>query len=272
MNFAAPLRRELSVRALQYAQQRRLPHSLSYGEAPAVCFPTVRDDHGNFFPASYRAILADPAWKRRLKKVHTQGRRNLPSSDHGGWRELDSCNSSDALLMNIFCHPTAIRSGAASLLGCEGCARPLFGYRARVPLITGHSDRTEIDMRLGNLLVEAKLTESDFQSASHQVMENYRDFSDVFDSAQLPRTEKKFLCYQLLRNVLAAHALGCSFCVLLDARRPDLLEAWYAVMRAVQPIDLRTRLRVLTWQELASALPRTLQAFLALKYGIDPSM
>ena len=271
MNFAAPLRRELSERALHYAQQRSLPHSQSYGEAPAICFPTVHDDHGNFFPASYRAILADPAWKRRLKKVHTQGRRNLPASDHGRWRELDSCNSSDALLMNIFCHPSAIRNGAASLLGCDPSARPSFGYRARVPLITGLSDRTEIDMRLGDLLVEAKLTESDFQTATHKAMQSYRDFPEVFEQGRLPQTEKKFLSYQLLRNVLAAHALECSFCVLLDARRPDLLEAWYAVMRAVRPVVLRTRLRVLTWQELASVLPTTLQAFLDVKYGIDPA-
>jgi hypothetical protein len=42
---------------------------------------------------------------------------------------------------------------------------PEFGFRARVPLANGKFDRTEVDMRLGDLLIEAKLTESNFQRA-----------------------------------------------------------------------------------------------------------
>jgi hypothetical protein len=123
-------------------------------------------------------------------------------------------------------------------------------------------------MRLGNLLVEAKLTESNFQRAEKRVLVAYRDFLEVFDHEQLPQTDSHYLSYQLLRNVLAAHALRCSFCVLLDARRPDLIDAWYAVMKCVKPVELRTALKVLTWQELAQVLPAKLQAFLASKYGI----
>ena len=183
--------------------------------------------------------------------------------------ELDSCNSSDALLMNIFCHPRVSRNATAfALLGVEAGAMPYFGYRAKVPLTSGGFDRTEVDMQLGNLLIEAKLTETDFQRADKRVLAKYRDFLDVFDDERLPQTEGHYLSYQLLRNVLAAHALHCSFCVLLDARRPDLKEAWYRVMKCVKPIELRTALRVLTWQELARTLPQKLQAFLAVKYGI----
>ena len=76
--------------------------------------------------------------------------------------------------------------------------------------------------------------------------------------------------YQLIRGVLAAHATGGSFCVLCDARRPDLIENWYSVMRAVRSCVLRCRLQLLTWQELAAVLPRSLQKFLAAKYGITP--
>lgn len=126
-------------------------------------------------------------------------------------------------------------------------------------------------MRIGDLLVEAKLTEGDFQKADKRVLETYRDFRDIFDTDPLPQTERHYLSYQLLRNVMAAHHLGCAFCVLLDARRPDLIEAWYAVMRCVRPVDLRTRLRILTWQELAAALPGSLQNFLTQKYGIEPA-
>ena len=271
MNFASNLRGELSARAQRYARSQGLPHCLSYGEMPAVCFVPHDNEarHGNFMPESYRAILSNPAWRQRLSKVHTLGRRSLPKTERGRWMELDSCNSSDALLMNVFCHPRVSRSATAfALLGLEAGGAPYFGYRAKVPLGGGRSDRTEVDMRVGNLLVEAKLTEADFQRAHKKVLCNYRDFLDVFDEELLPQTEGHYLSYQLLRNVLAAHALQCSFCVLLDARRPDLADAWYAVMRCVKPVGLRTALRVLTWQELAQALPPKLQEFLAIKYGI----
>ena len=74
--------------------------------------------------------------------------------------------------------------------------------------------------------------------------------------------------YQLIRGVLAAYATGGSFCVLCDARRPDLIESWYSVMRAVRSCVLRCRLQLLTRQELAAVLPKSLQKFLAAKYGI----
>jgi len=84
----------------------------------------------------------------------------------------------------------------------------------------------------------------------------------------LPRLQDKYASYQLIRNVLAAHALGLSFCVILDSRRPDLIEAWYAIMRCVRDSELRTRCQVLTWQELSEVLPREVRQFLNEKYGI----
>src|ERR1700680_965533 len=121
---------------------------------------------------------------------------------------------------------------------------------------------------MGNLLLEAKLTENDFQTAEKNVLFAYRDFLEVFDCRQLPQTERRYLSYQLLRNVLAAYALQCSFCVLIDARRPDLRDAWYAVMRCVKPVELRTRLRIATWQEVSQAVSPKVQACLEAKYGI----
>jgi hypothetical protein len=271
VNFASALRNQLAESALKYAKAHAVRHALSYGEMPAVCFPAEDDDssHGNFLQGSYKAILSKPGWRRRLAKVHTLGRRSLPATAEGGWKELDSCNSSDALLMNIFCHPGITRDeGTLAALGLAAGGEPIFGYRARVPLTNGRVDRTEVDMKLGCLLVEAKLTEGDFRKAEKRVLAEYRDFDEVFDRDELPQTESHYLSYQLLRNVLAAYALQGSFCVLLDARRPDLMEAWYAVMRCVKPVALRTALRVMTWQELARALPPRLQLFLAVKYGI----
>jgi hypothetical protein len=172
--------------------------------------------------------------------------------------------------MNVFCYPGVLREGRVSaMLDVKGRAVPQFGFRARVPLASGKFDRTEVDLQLGDLLIEAKLTESDFQKAPKAAVRAYRDFGEVFDQDELPQTESYFLSYQLIRNVLAAHAFGCAFCVLTDARRPELIEAWYAVMKCMRPVDLRLRCKVLTWQELAKALPPSLREFLGEKYGID---
>jgi hypothetical protein len=193
---------------------------------------------------------------------------------------------------------------------------PVFGWKARVPLASGKFDRTEVDLRWGDLLVEAKLTEGDFQTRAARIVQGYRDFDTVFERELLPRVELRaarrrtavefaeeftqeweepaadelaalefqsdivvrarkaepaeagYASYQLIRNVLAAYAEGCSFCVVHDARRPDLCEAWYAVLAAVKSAEMRTRCKVLTWQELAAWVPEPLQAFLDLKYGI----
>ena len=174
---------------------------------------------------------------RRLRKTHTSARGALPRNDRGFWSELDSSNSSDALLMNVFCFPGVFEGVRAfSLLGLESGAAPEFGFKARVPLLGGRFDRTEVDMRLGSMLVEAKLTESDFQTREKTIVESYRDFAKVFDRKALPVGREswsrqrgsetratRYVSYQLIRNVLAAQANDCSFCVLCDARRPDLL-------------------------------------------------
>jgi hypothetical protein len=268
--YAAALRCELSVRNEAYAKTHGLKHQVSYGSQPVVCYEPDGRTHGNFLPETYRAILANPLWARRLKKAHTSARTALPRTDRGFWGELDSSNSSDALLMDIFCCPGVFDDGRVfSLLGLEVGAVPEFGFRARVPLLGDKFDRTEVDMRLGSLLVEAKLTEADFQTRAKAIVETYHDFAEVFDRKALPKTQDGYLSYQLIRNVLAARATDCACCVLCDARRPDLLQAWYEVMRCVRPVDLRLRCKVLTWQELAAALPRRLQEFLADKYGIS---
>ena len=140
----------------------------------------------------------------------------------------------------------------------------------RVPLLSEATERTEVDMKLGNMLFEAKLTESDFQIQRAELVEQYRDLSDVFESRQLPKVKRNYVSYQLIRNVLAAHALNFDFCTLLDARRPDLLEGWYGIVRCIRFAALRARCKVLTWQELTPSLPAALQRFLSVKYGIVP--
>jgi hypothetical protein len=309
---ATQLRQELAWRNRRWARGR--PHVESYGEEPVVVYFPEGNRHGNFFDPAYAAIVSRPEWMRRFNKVHAQGRRAMPkplADPARRWRELDSCMSSDALLMNVFCTPGVVESVAVrSALGVESGVMPEFGWKARVPLCNGLMDRTEVDMRLGSLLVEAKLTESDFQTRKADIVEAYRDFEVVFERELLPRAripvgrrkeavefpedysqeyeppavetvatlldhrppvvavEPGYESYQLIRNVLAAYAQACSFCVVHDERRPDLREAWFKIMAAVRSAEMRVRLKVLTWQELAALLPEELQRFLDAKYGI----
>jgi hypothetical protein len=268
--YSSRLRSELCARNAAFAKEGGLAHVESYGDTPVIVYAPAADGqrHGNFIASSYREILKRAEWSKRLTKVHTSARRALPAAGRR-WRELDSSTSSDALLMNIFCCPgVCSRPGVASILGTETTDVPQFGYKARVPLLQGRSDRTEIDMKLGGLLVEAKLTENDFQKKNRSRVESYRDLEAVFNVRELPRSGEQYISYQLIRNVLAAQASGMSFCVIADARRPDLIEAWHTIMRCVRHAELRTRCKVLTWQELGFVLPGKLQRFLDVKYGI----
>ena len=186
--FASELRRELGLRNRRWARGRA--HVESYGNPPVIVYSPEHARHGNFFDPAYAAIAARPEWMRRFDKIHAQGRA-LPKPESGRrWRELDSSMSSDALLMNIFCAPGVAEAPAVRrALGVDGDDPPVFGWKARVPLGSGHFDRTEVDMQWGRLLVEAKLTESDFQMKAAAVVEAYRDFDAVFDRELLPRVE-----------------------------------------------------------------------------------
>jgi hypothetical protein len=266
------LRTELSLRNLRFATTHGLLHERTDGQVPSIIFGRSDDGrHGNFLPLAYQEICSNREWVKRLDKVHTASKRSRVLANWQ-WKELDCANSSDALLMNIFCHPEVISCARVrAMLGIEPNAAPEFGFKPRTPLRSNRGDNTEIDMRAGNLLVEAKLTESDFQSAKFSLVSRYRDLETVFDLPELPSRNGKQSSYQLIRGTLAAYATGCSFCVFCDSRRPDLIQDWYMVMRAVRPFELRCRLKLLTWQELASVLPNDLQHFLAAKYGIFPA-
>jgi hypothetical protein len=315
---AIQLRTELALRNHLYARSH--PHVESYGGNPVIVYAPEDSRHGNYYPPAYAAICARPLWMRRFDKIHAQG-RSLPKPQldpSRKWRELDSCMSSDALLMNIFCAPEVFESQAIRrLMSIDTQSEPEFGWKARVPLKSGRVDRTEVDMRWGSLLVEAKLTESDFQCREAHIVEAYRDLDEIFDRDLLPRVQMRtrrrreavelaeeftqewesacensedvarafhaeiearadaeqpwkpgYASYQLIRNVLAAHAVKSSFCVIHDERRPDLRESWFQVIAAIKSADMRTRCKVLTWQEIVPHLLEQLRDFLDVKYGI----
>src|SRR5882757_8346813 len=148
---SAMLRRDLSARAHHLAQTQKLLHDIHPGpnseNEPIVIFG--RDEqgrHGNFHPASDINICANPAWLRRLAKPHTASRRSRARKDWQ-WMELDSANSSDALLMNIFCHPGVFNGhtlapAVANLLNIDPATQPCFGINPGVPLKSIRKRRT----------------------------------------------------------------------------------------------------------------------------------
>ena len=116
------------------------------------------------------------------------------------------------------------------------------------------------------------MTEGDFQTARLDLVHRYRDLETVFDVSRLKTTSQqsksRYRSCQLIRGALAAHAHAASFAVFCDARRQDLIEDCFETFSAIHNAELRCRMSVVTWQELAGTLPRTLRHFLEEKYGI----
>src|SRR6184192_3368700 len=102
---SSALRRELSARNLVRAADHE--HELTYGDVASVIYREDEGAHGNFYAASYRAICSRAGWAKRLTKSYTASAR-VPHSRERQRYELDCANSSDALLMNVFCCPRVL--------------------------------------------------------------------------------------------------------------------------------------------------------------------
>jgi len=100
-DWSGALRRQLSHRVREWAERSSIPYYLSLGQTPTVLFYASADGraHGNFHPDVWTAIRSKPAWLDRLEKRHPKPQA-LPAERAANVRELDSSNSSDALLMN----------------------------------------------------------------------------------------------------------------------------------------------------------------------------
>ena len=133
-HWVTKLRSELAKRAREHAVASESGYYESRGRDPVVLFTenSSHISHGNFAVESYRAIAAHTSWCQRLTKPHTR-RSALPPEQRSRARELDSCNSSDALLMNCFCYPTAIDMVRTEFLPWLKIAEPEFGVSGNVP-------------------------------------------------------------------------------------------------------------------------------------------
>jgi hypothetical protein len=232
------LRQLLKLEAEQKC--RTMPDSYA-GFATPTAF-IYSDVSMNFSPESFAAIQARPEWKARTRKRH--------STFKNGIIEMQSCNSSDARLMNVFCHPSAAaNSSLHEKLGIITWETPVFGWKANLPNELRRYP-TECDMKIGDTIVEAKLTEKDFTQKCSDVVERYPGFFEIFDAAKLPRDGDEYLHYQLIRNITVAQVYGFRFVLIIDERRKDLKEAFEAVRACVRDEELRSRCGVVGWQDL----------------------
>ncbi|MFY0626154.1 MAG: hypothetical protein JXR07_07665 [Reichenbachiella sp.] len=238
-------------------------HNLSIKvERPtAIIFEKIAS---SFNTDSFLSIKSNKEWAIRLTKEHSQVKDT---------KEMQSSNSSDALLMNIFCHPK-IRTwkGVCDVLGIKSILDIQFGINPTYLLKEGKPEGTptEIDMVINDkIYCEAKLTEKDFTEVQKDKMEKYDSFRKVFDIDRLPMLGDKYLHYQLLRNILAIEADDKRFLLLCDARRPDLIHHLFDVVSCIKDIELRKRCSFICWQDIARKCGSDLKEFLVSKYGLD---
>jgi Restriction Endonuclease associating with ARP len=228
----------------------------------AIIFDDIKS---SFNKKSFKSInTKKKGWLKRLGKKHSQVK---------GTKEMQSSNSSDALLMNIFCHPKISDwKGVCNLFGDTPIKNIKFGINPENLLKEGKEEETptEIDMVInGEIYCEAKLTEKDFTQVAVDKMKKYDMFDKVFDIDILPVTKKnEFDNYQLLRNILAAKTDGKRFILICDARRPDLIRHLLDTVSCIRDIDLRTRCSFICWQDIAQKCGKDLRVFLEQKYSI----
>ncbi len=261
MSFSEILRKNLKQSALEYISEHEISGERYQIFDSAIIFQTKEDDYSdnpNFHTKSLKAILNNEDWRVRLAKIHSHFK--------DGTTEMASSNSSDALLMNIFCHPDFFTwSGPKKNLGFAD-ETPEFGWN---PELEFETRNTEVDMKLGDNIYEAKLTESDFtEKKIDGLTERYPGIDDIFYLEDL-MNGNKVRHYQLLRNIYAAYKKDKSFRLICDARRPELISALYETTCAIKDYDSRKKIGFITWQHIASYTGKDLKEFLKLKYGIE---
>lgn len=244
----------LKKSALMFASHKGL--AIDNSHKSALIFSNIAD---NFHPESFANITKNAAWSTRIMKRH----QNVP-----GVKEMQSSNSSDALLMNIFCHPSIARwTGVKKILGND-LESIVFGFPGVVHKVNGKTDTTEIDMALSDVFCEAKLTESDFTHKRPSVLESYKNLHKTFHFEALPRSGDDYDNYQIIRNLLASVQHNRKHILLCDDRRPDLVRRYMTTMSCLRDVDKRMKCRVIFWQEIVAACGKSLREWIGEKYGM----
>lgn len=225
----------------------------------------------SFQKDSFKQIKNSPYYFKRTQKKHTK-----VQTKNAGILEMQSSNSSDALAMNVFCHPDFSKwEEMKKLFQVNEFTSIVFGYKAKVDKIINNvnkKDNTEVDIFLNeNLIIECKLTEKDFSSKKMDIVEHYSEFKNVFHIDKLLKTKTHYQNYQLIRNILAANQHNAQFILICDMRRPDLVESYHQTLTCIKDeyLDLKNNCKIIYWQDLAKVVGEELRVFLNEKYGIN---
>jgi hypothetical protein len=248
------LKQEIRKHALAFARRRNL--SVDDTHSSALIFCRLDD---SFHPESLENIYNTSDWNSRTQKAH----QNVT-----GTLEMQSSNSSDALLMSIFCHPSIAKWVGVRKVLSNDMATIAFGVPGVVKIGNGQTDTTEIDMALPGVFCEAKLTEADFTHKRREVVEGYNGLQETFHSDALPRVGSDYDNYQIIRNLLAAKQHNRDHILFCDERRPDLVRRYMTTVACLRSIEDRIRCRVIFWQELVAACGESLRRWIEEKYGI----
>lgn len=249
------LRTTLRESTLDFAKQHGFEVDTSHKSA--VIFKNIADA---FLPESFGAIRQNPDWANRTTKPH---------QTISGAMEMQSSNSSDALLMNVFCHPKLVTwKGVTNILGFNPI-EPKFGYNAYVEKEGTDGDSTEIDMVVGDFFIEAKLTEPDFTKKDIIEVTKYKQFDQSFHTECLPTQGDCYKNYQIIRNLLATIQHNKHHVLLCDERRPDLVRSYMETVSCLRDHLHRRKCKVVFWQEIQRACGDNLGSYLYSRYGLS---
>ena len=209
----------------------------------------------SFHNKSFENIIKNEKYLQRLNKIHPKVPTIL---------EMQSSNSSDALLMNIFAYPE-IRNlkKFQDLLSINPKDDIEFGWN---PILANEKRyKTEIDVKIGNSIFEAKLTESDFKSKNLNIVLLYEDVETILDLKALTKDEI-VSNYQLVRNLVTAKKYGYKFHLLIDDSRDDLRFEFDKVKNSIIDKTLANSIELITWQQISTCVSDDLKEFLTEKY------
>lgn len=250
MNHSDRLKKRLLFNALNLCEKKTF-HGIQRDSAFLF-----NDISMSFHPESFADICNKVTYKGRLDKTH----QNVP-----GFKEMQSSNSSDALLMNFFAHPKIKEwKSLRVLISIDQSDNIEFGwYPVFANETTTH--KTEIDMKIGNSIFEAKLTEKDFTQKDLKVVLTYSNIQNIIDLKDF--TNNNIVSnYQLIRNLLTAEKYNFKFNLLIDESRTDLIREFYKVKSAIKVKSLQDNFNFLTWQEISNSVGLDLKNYITEKY------
>jgi len=253
MNCSEQIKQRLKANAKEIVREN--PKLKNYEEyETAVIWDSLQM---NFHEKSFECIRKNEDWLKRTQKTHSKVKYAS---------EMQSSNSSDALLMNIFCYPKIFDwKSVRDLLEITPPTDIVFGWNPDC-FENEKGGKTEIDLKINNIIFEAKLTEDNFQSKDKVTVSNYADFVNVFHTDLLPQTNNEYTTYQLIRNILTAHHKKLDFVLLVDNSRVDLIRDFYDTVNAVKCPNLRKRMSFISWQELIDVCGKELKDYISKKY------